>query len=174
MRNAEAHRHAMEITASYLGSVGAGERNPNHFVPELSRRARGFATWAMIRTLGRGGIANMVARHCRLARYMASKLSEEPGIKVKNDVVLNQLAVRFGPDQPPELGDDLTKKVIERIQSDGICFAGGARWKGQEIMRLSVISWPMTEQDIDVSVAAIIGAWRATQAEAGRTRTGTG
>jgi glutamate/tyrosine decarboxylase-like PLP-dependent enzyme len=67
VRDADAHRSAMTIAASYLPPVAEGERDPSHFVPELSRRARGFATWAMIRHLGRDGIAAMVAEHCRLA-----------------------------------------------------------------------------------------------------------
>ncbi|HEY3149070.1 MAG TPA: aspartate aminotransferase family protein [Dongiaceae bacterium] len=164
VRDAEAHRRAMAIVASYLPSVGAGERNPSHYVPELSRRARGFAAWAMIRALGRRGISQMVAGHCRIARRMARMLQAEPGIRVLNSVELNQVVVRFGGDERAE--DHLTTKVIERIQAEGICFAGGAQWKGLWIMRLSVISWATTEQDADRSVAAIIGAWRAVQAEA--------
>jgi glutamate/tyrosine decarboxylase-like PLP-dependent enzyme len=164
VRNAEAHRRAMTITASYLPSTAEGERNPSHLVPELSRRARGFATWAMIRTLGREGIAQMIARHCNLARRMATRLAAEPGIAILNKVELNQIAVRFGADESVERGDVLTKKVIERIQAHGACFAGGAQCDGRWIMRLSIISWQTTEQDADVSVAAIIEAWRAVRA----------
>ncbi|WP_162917047.1 pyridoxal phosphate-dependent decarboxylase family protein [Dongia deserti] len=160
VRNSEAHRRAMAITASYLPAVAADERNPAHYVPELSRRARGFAAWAMIRAFGRQGIAQLVAHHCRIARRMARVLSEEAGICVLNDVLLNQVVVRFGDD------DLLTKHVIARIQKDGICFAAGAEWKGQWIMRLSVTSWATSEEDADHSVAAIIGAWRQVQAEA--------
>ena len=69
----------MTIAASYLPPVSEGERDPTHFVPELSRRARGFATWAMIKHLGREGIAAMVERHCRLARRIADGLAAEPG-----------------------------------------------------------------------------------------------
>jgi glutamate/tyrosine decarboxylase-like PLP-dependent enzyme len=161
--DAEAHRRAMTITASYLPAVAAGERNPSHYVPELSRRARGFAAWAMIRALGRDGIAQMVARHCRLAQRIARALAAEPGIRILNEVELNQMVVRFGGDAPSD--DDLTKKVIDRIQAEGTCFAAGAQWKGLWIMRLSVISWFTTEEDADLSVAAIIDAWRAVQAE---------
>ena len=75
VRDADAHRRAMTIAASYLPPVAEGERDPSHFVPELSRRARGFATWAMIRHLGRDGIAAMVAEHCRLAARMATRMA---------------------------------------------------------------------------------------------------
>jgi len=160
VRNAEAHRRSMAITASYLPNVAADERNPSHYVPELSRRARGFPAWAMIRALGRQGIAQLVGHHCRIARRMAQALRAEPGIRVLNDVVLNQVVVRFGDD------DVLTKRVIERLQADGICFTAGAEWKGSWIMRLSVTSWATSEEDADTSVAAIIDAWRSVQAEA--------
>ncbi len=160
VRDADAHRRAMTITASYLPDLAAGERNPSHYAPELSRRARGFATWAMIRHLGRRGIADMVARHCDIARRMAQQLTEEPGVAVLNDVVLNQVIVRFGCDEPLERGDQLTKLVIDRIQADGVCFAGGAKWRGRWVMRLSVISWPTSQDDGDKSVEAILNGWR--------------
>jgi glutamate/tyrosine decarboxylase-like PLP-dependent enzyme len=163
VRDAEAHRRAMAITASYLPTVAAGDRNPSHYVPELSRRARGFTAWAMIRALGRQGIAQLVAHHCGIARRMAQALRQEAGIRVLNEVDLNQVVVRFGGDEAAD--DILTSKVIERIQADGTCFAAGAQWKGLWIMRLSVTSWATREGDADRSVAAIIGAWRAVQAE---------
>jgi glutamate/tyrosine decarboxylase-like PLP-dependent enzyme len=163
VRDAEAHRRAMAITASYLPEVAAGERNPSHYVPELSRRARGFATWAMIRALGCRGIAQLIAHHCGIARRMAEALRQEAGIRVLNEVELNQVAVRFGSDDQAD--DILTSKVIARIQADGTCFAAGARWKGHWIMRLSVTSWATGEDDADRSVAAIVAAWRAVQAE---------
>lgn len=158
--DAEAHRRAMTLTASYLPQSLAGEYDPTHYVPELSRRARGFATWAVIKHLGRDGIADLVERHCSIARQMAEQLAAEPGINILNEVELNQIMVRFGGDRSPDEGDRLTREVIARIQRDGVCFAGGADWHGRWIMRLSVISWYTTEEDGARSVAAIIDAWR--------------
>jgi glutamate/tyrosine decarboxylase-like PLP-dependent enzyme len=165
VRDGEAHRRAMTIAASYLPPVAEGERDPSHFVPELSRRARGFATWAIIRHLGRQGIAAMVNRHCRMARRIAESLAREPGLSIRNDVALNQVIVRFGADEPVAVGDDLTRRTIRRIQSDGICFTGGAQWRGEWVMRISVISSATTEADIDQATAAILSAWRAVRNE---------
>jgi glutamate/tyrosine decarboxylase-like PLP-dependent enzyme len=160
VRDPDAHARAMTNTASYLPQVAQGERNPSYFVPELSRRARGFPTWAVIRAMGREGIAQMITRHCRDARRMAAELQAEPGIFVLNNVVLNQLAIRFGTAEPGEKGDRLTDEVIARIQTEGECFAAGARWQSRAIMRLSVISGAMREDDVTRTLAAIIGAWR--------------
>ncbi len=160
VRDPDAHRRAMTIAASYLPPAAEGERDPSHYVPELSRRARGFATWAMLRHLGRQGVAEMVGRHCRLARLIASELASEPGLAVLNDVVLNQATVRCGADLPDAAGDDLTRKVIAAVQADGTCFAGGAKWRNRWVMRLSVISGGMTEQDAKRSAQAIKAAWR--------------
>ena len=165
VRDADAHRRAMTIAASYLPPAADGERDPSHYVPELSRRARGFATWAMLKHLGRQGIAHQVDRHCRLATMMAVRLSSEAGITVVNDVVLNQVIVRFGAGEADEVADDLCRRTIARVQQEGECFAGGARWRGHWIMRLSVIGNEMTEDDIVRSAHAIIGAWRRTGAE---------
>ena len=81
-----------------------------------------------------------------------------------NEVELNQVAVRFGADRPVERGDELTQQVIERIQADGTCFAGGARWRDQWIMRLSVTSFVTSEADADRAVASIVAAWREVRA----------
>jgi glutamate/tyrosine decarboxylase-like PLP-dependent enzyme len=163
VRDAEAHRRAMTIAASYLPSVAEGDRDPTHFVPELSRRARGFATWAMIRHLGRSGIAAMVAQHCRLAARFAERLAREPGVHVLNDVVLNQIIVRFGVSGTDVAADRLTQETIRRVQADGTCFAGGARWRDRWVMRLSVTSAPTTDADIDCSADAIVRAWRSVR-----------
>jgi glutamate/tyrosine decarboxylase-like PLP-dependent enzyme len=160
------HRRAMTAAATYLPSAEGDERDPSHLVPELSRRARGFATWAMIRHLGRTGIADMVARHCRQAARFAEALSREPGVAVLNDICLNQAIVRFGGREAGEKADRLTERVIARIQSDGICFVGGARWRGRWVMRLSVISWPTADEDIETSIAAIVDAWRTVRKSA--------
>lgn len=159
VRDAEAHRRAMLIAASYL-PAGA-ERHPADFAPELSRRGRAFATWAMIKSLGREGIAAMVSRHCAQARRMAERLSAEPGLEIMNDVVLNQVAVRLGADLDVAQADALTDRTIARIQNDGVCFVGGANWRGRQIVRVSVISANTTDADIDRSADAILSAWRA-------------
>jgi glutamate/tyrosine decarboxylase-like PLP-dependent enzyme len=165
VRNAEAHRRAMTISASYLPPISEGERDPSHFVPELSRRARGFATWAMIKHLGREGIAAMVERHCRLAQRIANGLDSEPEVSVVNEVVLNQILVRFGADASPEIGDELTLATIRRVQADGTCFMGGTQWRGRWMMRISVISAPTSEEDADRAIEAVCLAWRAVREE---------
>ena len=158
VRDAEAHRRAMLIAASYLPE--GKERHPADYVPELSRRARGFATWAMIKSLGREGIASMVSRHCAQARRMAERLADESDVEVMNEVALNQVAVRFGVDLNGEHADALTLKAIERIQRGGECFVGGAIWRGRQIVRVSVIGANTTDADIDRSAEAILAAWR--------------
>jgi len=158
-RHPDAHRRAMTIAASYLPTAQAGERDPSHYVPELSRRARGFATWAIIRALGRAGIAEMIGRHCRLARRIADKLRATSGITVVNDVVLNQIIARFGAERGDAAGDKLTQAVIDEILRGGELFCGGAKWRGRWVMRLSVISGQTSEADADRATAAILNAW---------------
>jgi len=165
VKDAEAHRRAMTIAASYLPPVAGRERDPSHLVPELSRRARGFATWAMIRHLGRDGIAAMVRRHCDQARLFADCLGEERGIAIRNEVVLNQVLVQFGADHPAQARDALTQAAIRAVQADATCFAGGALWRGEWVMRLSVIGAATTDADIRASAAAICRCWRQVQAE---------
>jgi glutamate/tyrosine decarboxylase-like PLP-dependent enzyme len=159
VRDRQAHRRAMSITASYLPESEGAEYDPGHFVPELSRRARGFAVWAQLRALGRQGVADMVRHHCALTRWIAARLSRERGVHVLNTVHLNQLIVSFG-DGTPEERNALTRATIECLQADNICLAGGAEWRGLWVLRISVISAPLTEADMDRLATAILSAWR--------------
>jgi glutamate/tyrosine decarboxylase-like PLP-dependent enzyme len=165
VRDVEAHRRAMWTTASYLPPpANAVEYDPGHFVPELSRRARGFAVWAQFRALGRQGIVTLVRRHCALARHLAERLSSEAGVRVLNTVYLNQVIVSFG-DGTVERRNALTRATIARLQADNICLAGGAEWHGAWVLRLSLISGPLTESDVDRLAVAILSAWRHVQRE---------
>jgi glutamate/tyrosine decarboxylase-like PLP-dependent enzyme len=140
-------------SAAYLPGEGE-KRDPSEWVPESSRRARGFTLYAAIRSLGRNGLCEMVERHCRQARLMASLLKEDPGIRILNDVVLNQVLVRF---IDPEGKDDgvFTKRVMSHVQEEGTCWAGGSRWEGADAMRISVSNWATTDEDIKISAQAI-------------------
>ncbi|HEU0202243.1 MAG TPA: pyridoxal-dependent decarboxylase, partial [Burkholderiaceae bacterium] len=99
VRHAEAHRRAMSLSASYLTHGAQEGRNPSDWVPELSRRARGFAAWVVMQTLGRAGISAMVERHCAGARQLAEHVAGVPGIRVLNEVCLNQVTLSFGADE---------------------------------------------------------------------------
>jgi glutamate/tyrosine decarboxylase-like PLP-dependent enzyme len=145
----EAHAASMSYTAAYL--VGQGEslgRSPSDYVPESSRRARGFATWAALRELGQTGLADLVDRCCALTRRFGEQLAAIEGVQIGNEIVLNQALVSFG-------SDDRTDRVIAAVQREGTLWAGGTTWRGRRFMRISVSNWSTTEDDVDRSVAAI-------------------
>ncbi len=164
VRDPDAHRRAMTIAASYLPQGADIEHDPSLYTPELSRRARGFAAWAVIKALGRDGIAEMVRNHCRLARRVAERVQREPGVHVLNDVCLNQVILAFG-DGNVQQQNETTRAVIARLQRDNQVFAGGSSWRDRWVMRLSIISAPLVETDIDRLADAIIAAWRAVKGE---------
>jgi glutamate/tyrosine decarboxylase-like PLP-dependent enzyme len=160
VRDAAAHRGSMILSAAYLTAAAADERDPQLYVPDSSRRARGFAVYAALRSLGRKGVADLVDRCCALAARFAERLAREPGVEVLNDVVLNQVLVRFGN------SDEVTRDVIRRVQEDGTCWLGGTLWHGVAAMRISVSNWSTTEHDIDISGDAIVRCFRAAQSSA--------
>ncbi len=148
--NSKAHAASMAYTAAYLVGGQSDElRNPGDFVPESSRRARGFATYAALRELGADGVADLVERCCALARRFASGLADLEGVTIANDVTLNQVLVRFRDD------DATTDAVIAGAQREGTCWMGGTTWRRKRYMRLSVSNWQTTEADIDRSIGAI-------------------
>ncbi len=154
-----AHRAAMSTDAAYLIKDATDGRDAVDWTPEFSRRARGLTVHAVLRQLGRRGVADLVERCCMLARRMAERLAAEPGVTLQNEVVLNQALLRFGGDG--EHGDSMTRAVIERVQREGTCWLGGTRWRGRAAMRISVINWSTTEADVDASAAAILRCFAA-------------
>ncbi len=146
-RDGAALRRALALSADYLPSA-LENANPLDYTLESSRRARGLDVWAVLRSLGREGLAEMVERHCQLARRFADGFVDA-GFTVLNDVVLNQVLVTFGD-------AERTKRVIAAVQEDGTCWCGPTVWHGHTAMRVSVINWATTREDVDRSLAAIL------------------
>jgi glutamate/tyrosine decarboxylase-like PLP-dependent enzyme len=166
-RDTRAHRRAMGIEASYLPQAQAIEHDPSQYAPELSRRARGFAVWAMLRAFGREGIAEMVQRHCALAQRLADELSAVPGIEILNDVVLNQVILGFGKEKSRARQNAWARATIEELQRENDCFVAGALWRDRWVMRVSIISASLGREDIDRLSTAIRSAWRRAQSRDG-------
>lgn len=146
VRQAEHLSSAMTLSAAYLQTSGV--REPCHYTPESSRRARGIELWAALRSLGRDGLKDLIERNCRLAALFAEQL-QQAGFEVLNDVALNQVLVSFG--SPEE-----TQRVVAEVQNEGTCWCGGTQWHGHTAMRISVASWATTEEDVKRSLAAIL------------------
>jgi len=153
-----AHRAAMSMNAAYLVRSPDEPREPMDWTPESSRRARGFAVYAALRSLGRSGVADLVERCCRLARRFADRLRTEPAIRILNDVVLNQVLVRVEPVSGD--ADAATRETVRLVQEERICWLGGTRWHGMDAMRISVSNWSTTEEDVDRSAESIVRATR--------------
>jgi glutamate/tyrosine decarboxylase-like PLP-dependent enzyme len=148
------HKAAVSTDAEYLIKAAGAERDAVDFVPEFSRRGRGFPVYAALRHLGRRGVADLVERCCRHARTMAERIGEHPNAEALNDVTLNQVLVQFKP--PAGDANELTRAVVERVQKDGTCWLGGSVWKGRTVMRISVSNWSTSEADVEQSITAIL------------------
>jgi glutamate/tyrosine decarboxylase-like PLP-dependent enzyme len=160
VRDPEAHRTALSPQSGAYIVYGDQERDETLWVPEYSRRARGFASWAALRSQGREGIATLVRDHHAMAVQLADGLRAaggEAGVDVLNDVVLNQALVRFRARDGMD-ADERTREVIRRVQDDGTCWVAGTTWQGMAAMRFSVVNWSTTPADIDRALTAILRA----------------
>jgi glutamate/tyrosine decarboxylase-like PLP-dependent enzyme len=154
VRDPEDHRGAMGKSAAYLVGADAGVRENYQFVPESSRRARGFTVYAALRSLGASGLAELIERNCAQARRFAEALAEDSYIDILNDVVLNQVLVRFR--DPAGVDDDArTRAVVARIQAGGTTWAGSTVWRGRTALRISVSGWKTVDGDVDAAVRSI-------------------
>jgi glutamate/tyrosine decarboxylase-like PLP-dependent enzyme len=153
----EAHRAAMTTSASYLIQDDTGTvYDQVDWVPEFSRRARGFAVYAALRTLGRRGLADLVERTCACARRFAAGIVELPGAQLLNDVVLNQVLFRFD-------SDERTDDALRRVQESGDVWLSGTKWDGRRAIRVSVSNWQTGDEEIDLALDSFR---RAVQAPA--------
>lgn len=152
----DSHRIAMALHAPYLVRDPSGTRNGSDWTPESSRRARAFALWAALRSLGRRGVATMIERCCDHAQRFAASLAERDGFEILNDVVLNQVLVRVGDD------DARTKATATTLQKDGQVWFGDTVWHDKVAMRISVSDQATTVRDVDRAIEEIVGAAKTT------------
>jgi glutamate/tyrosine decarboxylase-like PLP-dependent enzyme len=146
VKKREALFSAISATAAYFPETG--NRESYQFVPEMSREARGIPVWAALKSLGKKGLADLIDRNCASARQFAEGL-KAAGYEVLNEVILNQVLVSFGDKAT-------TLEVIKKIQEEGTCWCGGTTWQGKTAMRISVSSWATTDQDVKLSLAAML------------------
>jgi len=148
-RHPESHRAAMTISASYLvQDEGARRvRDQVDWVPEFSRRARGFAVYAALRSLGRSGLRELVERCCDGAARFAEAIAGLEGVEVLNEVVLNQVLFRFD-------SDERTDEMLRLVQKDGRVWMSGTTWDGRKAIRISVSNWQTGDAEIDLAVEA--------------------
>ena len=142
-RYPEQMQAAMSVNAAYLPD---GTPGPYQYTPGLSRKARGVEAYAALFSLGKSGVSSLIDRCCEHAKRMADSL-EKSGYQVLNEVVLNQVLVDFGPK---------TDEIIQAIQQEGVCWAGGTNWQGKKAMRISVSSWATSDHDIDLSLESML------------------
>jgi glutamate/tyrosine decarboxylase-like PLP-dependent enzyme len=147
----EAHRAAMRLTAEYLIADPSAARDQMDWTPEFSRRARGFAVYAALRSLGRSGVADMIERSCARARQFAEGIVGLDGCEVMNEVVLNQVLFRFADDES-------TNAMLAAVQASGEAWMAGTSWDGRVAIRLSVSNWRTSERDIERTLAAFRSA----------------
>jgi glutamate/tyrosine decarboxylase-like PLP-dependent enzyme len=152
----DSHRAAMSVTADYLVRGDPGQRRePMDWTPAFSRRARGFAVYAALRSLGRQGVAELVERTCAHARAFAEGLATIPGCHVLNDIVINQVLFRFEDDQT-------TDRVLRHVIDSGEAWLSGTTIDGRRAIRLSVSNWQTDDTDIDRALEAFRNAATAT------------
>ena len=139
-------RAAMGMHGDYLIRDAAGD--PLETVPEVSRRGRAIPVWAVLRALGRSGVAALVDALCANAARFAAGIASIDGARIENDVVYTQVCATFG-------SDERTEEVTRRMLADGTAWMSGSRWHGKSVLRVSVSNWSTTFDDVDRSLDAL-------------------
>jgi len=154
IKNREAHSHLKTARCTYAGQAEISKRDGFQWVPENSRRARGFVLYAAMRNFGRRGISRIIENGVEMARIFAVKLSQIPEVKILNEVILNQILCRLEPHSVINT-DQFNEAVSMRIQKEGICWIGTTHWNGDIALRISISNCDTTEDDINQSLESI-------------------
>lgn len=153
-----AHHQRLKTTrCAYAGEQADDRRDGSSWVPENSRRARAFVLYAALRTLGREGVAHLIRHSCDLAKRFADGLSAIPGVRVINEVVLNQIVFRLEPPHVTDL-ETFHHAVAARLQRSGLCWIGTTVWKGQMALRISISNYVTQEHDVTIALECLVTA----------------
>ncbi len=147
-RDEEALVSALHMAGSYI--IHGDERDGMFYTPEMSRRARIFELWATLKSLGRTGLDEMIYGMHQRAKQFAKELNSE-GFEILNEVCFNQVLVHYK-------SNEITMKILKLIQEFRICWCGGSKWDGKDVIRISVSSWATTEEDVNISVKSFVKA----------------
>ena len=153
----EAHRASMAYHASYL-THSTDARDAMDWTPEWSRRSRAFATYAALRQLGCGGLAELIDRCCEHAHAIVTGIGKLPGAEMLSEPIINQGLVRFLDSKPGATDADhdrRTDEVIAAINATGEAFFSGSTWRGKRAMRVSVCNWQTSARDVERTAAAV-------------------
>jgi aromatic-L-amino-acid decarboxylase len=165
--DAKAHSGSMSHRAVYLTHDDEA-RDQIDWNPEWSRRARGFATYAALRQLGRRGIADLIERCCEHTKTMVTRVGELPGVEVLSQPILNQALVRFvdlGAEASEQDHDRRTDEVIAAVAATGEAFFTGTTWNGRRAMRVSVCNWSTSKDDVERVVKAFADVLKQPRAQ---------
>ncbi|HEX2705834.1 MAG TPA: aminotransferase class V-fold PLP-dependent enzyme [Candidatus Lustribacter sp.] len=137
---------------SSLDSVGIPY---SEFGVELSAPARGTAVWAVIRELGRSGVAARVREDRDLASRLAEVARRHPRLEVLAEPVLSICCVRY---TAPGLADHdrVNEAILRRLLRDTPYLPSSTRVGGAFAIRPCYINPRTTPEHVDGLAAAIV------------------
>jgi glutamate/tyrosine decarboxylase-like PLP-dependent enzyme len=164
VRDPAQHRSLKSDRCAYTDAELVDRRDGSTWTPENSRRARAFVLYAVLRELGRSGVRALIERCCLLARQCAADVARLPGARVANEVVLNQVLVRFASGTWTD-SEAFHRAIAARVQAGGECWLGTTVWKGEPAIRISICNWLTTEEDLTSTLRSLEQAVREVAEE---------
>ena len=149
----QSHRDSMTYHASYLSHQNEA-RDPLDWNPEFSRRARGFASYAAMRELGRNGVRELIERTCDCAAQLVEQLGQLDGVEVLATPIINQGVVAF-VESAGTVSDEWNDRVIAEIAREGTAFFSGTTFNGRRAMRVSVSNWQTSSDDVERTIEGV-------------------
>jgi len=160
VRNGEDLRRAHAASADYMPAMQASDhplvQDFCEYGPELSRDCRGLRVWLPLKLHGIQPFIASLDEKLDLARHAAEGLRAIPGMEILAEPALSVIAFRLRPAGKTDgAGDDLTRRLLERVQARDRIFMTATTLAGAYALRLCILSYRTHAERVEEALEII-------------------
>jgi aromatic-L-amino-acid/L-tryptophan decarboxylase len=158
MRDEARQRATFAARPSYLESqqagLGGGEPWFCDYGTDLSRGFRALKVWATLHAYGVQHLAALVTGNCRLAAYMARRVSAAPELRLAAPVRSSVCCFGVAVDDDEDASRQ-NAAIAVTLQMQGGCVLSTTRWGGRTVLRAAITNQRTRAHDIDACIDAV-------------------
>ena len=172
VRNSETLRDAFSYHPPYYH---LDEKAVNYvdFGMQNSRGFRALKVWLALRQVGRAGYMNMINQDIRLAQELYRRLEGHEELERLTQGLSITTFRYVPPDLQPKLGSEeaetylnkLNQEVLERLEKGGEAFLSNAVIEGKFVLRLCIVNFRTSLEDIEALPEIVTRMGREADAE---------
>jgi aromatic-L-amino-acid decarboxylase len=123
---------------------------------ELSSPPRGVLVWAVLREIGRRGVAARVERHVAFATLVADRARRDARLELLMEPQLSVVCFRYRPSRPSADADAINRAILDRLRRETGLVPSATVVDGSLALRPCFINPRTTEREAEGLVEAVI------------------